>query len=126
MTVCIPTYNRTQWLAQTIESALGQTFDDLVVEIHDDATPGDAVVEVVAGFDDPRLRLIRHERNAGIVGNFTRSLLGAETEYVIQLGDDDVASPRAGRDDGGRVRRLPERGHGAFPLRTDRRGRRGR
>jgi len=93
VTVCIPTYNRTQWLAETISSALGQTFDDLVVEIHDDASPSDAVVDVVAGFDDPRLRLIRHERNAGIVGNFTRSLLGAETEYVIQLGDDDVAMP---------------------------------
>ena len=31
------------WLAETIESALGQTFADLVVEVHDDATPGDAV-----------------------------------------------------------------------------------
>jgi glycosyltransferase involved in cell wall biosynthesis len=94
VTICIPTYKRTQWLAETISSALGQTFTDLVVEVHDDATPGDAVADVVAGFDDPRLRLIRHERNAGIVGNFTRSLLGASTDYVIQLGDDDVASPR--------------------------------
>jgi glycosyltransferase involved in cell wall biosynthesis len=93
VTVCIPTYQRTRWLAETIESALGQTFSDLAVEVHDDATPGDAVAEVVAGFDDPRLALIRHERNAGIIGNFTRSLLGAETEYVIQLGDDDVAMP---------------------------------
>jgi glycosyltransferase involved in cell wall biosynthesis len=93
VTVCIPTYQRTRWLAETIESALGQTFSDLVVEVHDDATPGDAVAEVVAGFDDPRLVLIRHERNAGIIGNFTRSLLGADTEYVIQLGDDDVAMP---------------------------------
>ena len=94
VTVCIPTYKRTQWLAGTIASALAQTYTDLVVEVHDDATPGEAVAEVVAGFDDPRLRLIRHERNAGIVGNFTRSLLGADSEYVIQLGDDDVASPR--------------------------------
>jgi glycosyltransferase involved in cell wall biosynthesis len=94
VTICIPTYKRTQWLPETIASALGQTFTDLVVEVHDDATPGDAVAEVVARFDDPRLRLIRHERNAGIVGNFTRSLLGASTDYVIQLGDDDVASPR--------------------------------
>jgi glycosyltransferase involved in cell wall biosynthesis len=94
VTVCIPTYKRTQWLADTIASALAQTYADLVVEVHDDATPGDAVAEVVAGFDDPRLSLIRHERNAGIVGNFTRSLLGADSEYVIQLGDDDVAAPR--------------------------------
>ncbi len=94
VTVCIPTYERTRWLADTIASALGQTFTDLVVEVHDDATPGDAVACVVGQFDDPRLRLISHERNAGIVGNFTRSLLGAETEYVLQLGDDDVADPR--------------------------------
>ena len=94
VTVCIPTYKRTRWLADTIASALGQTFTDLVVEVHDDATPGDEVARVVGQFDDPRLRLIAHERNAGIVGNFTRSLLGAETEYVLQLGDDDVADPR--------------------------------
>jgi glycosyltransferase involved in cell wall biosynthesis len=94
VTVCIPTYERTTWLASAIECALGQTFADLAVEVHDDATPGDAVADVVGGFDDPRLRLIRHERNAGIVGNFTRSLLGAESEYVIQLGDDDLALPR--------------------------------
>src|SRR6476646_6090429 len=94
VTICIPTYKRTRWLTSAIESALLQTFADVVVEVHDDATPGDAVAAVVRRFDDPRLRLIRHERNAGIVGNFTRSLLGAESEYVIQLGDDDVASPR--------------------------------
>lgn len=93
VTVCIPTYQRTQWLAETIASALGQTYADLVVEVHDDATPGDSVERVVAQFADPRLRYIRHADNAGIVGNFTRSLLGATTDYVIQLGDDDVAEP---------------------------------
>src|SRR4051794_35610175 len=93
VTVCIPTYRRTRWLSAAIESALAQTFTDLVVEVHDDATPDDSVADVVARFDDPRLRLIRYRENAGIVGNFTRSLLGAHTEYVIQLGDDDVAMP---------------------------------
>jgi hypothetical protein len=93
VTVQIPTYNRTQWLAGTIQSALAQTFADLVVEVHDDATPGDAVADVVGRFDDPRVKLVRHAENAGIVGNFTRALLGAQTEYVIQLGDDDEAHP---------------------------------
>jgi Glycosyl transferase family 2 len=93
VTICIPTYDRTQWLARAIESSLAQTFGDLVVEVHDDATPGEMVAEVVARFDDPRLRYVRHERNAGIVGNFTRSLLGADGEYVLQLGDDDEAEP---------------------------------
>jgi glycosyltransferase involved in cell wall biosynthesis len=93
VTVCIPTYARAQWLSATIAGALGQTFEDLVVEVHDDATPGDAIERVVAQFDDPRLRYVRWQENAGIVGNFTRSLLGASSEFVIQLGDDDIAEP---------------------------------
>ena len=36
---------------------------------------------------------MRWDANAGIVGNFTRSLLGASSEFVIQLGDDDIAAP---------------------------------
>jgi glycosyltransferase involved in cell wall biosynthesis len=93
VTVCIPTYSRVQWLGETIASALGQTFTDLVVEVHDDATPDDSVEQVVAQFSDPRLKYIRYRDNVGIVGNFTRSLLGASTEYVIQIGDDDIAEP---------------------------------
>ena len=94
VTVCIPTYKRVQWLGATIASALGQTFTDLVVEVHDDATPDDSVERVVAEFSsDPRVRYVRWDQNAGIVGNFTRSLLGAGTEFVIQLGDDDIAEP---------------------------------
>ena len=92
VTLCIPTYKRTRWLAGTIESALAQTFTDLIVEVHDDATPGDAIAEVAARY--PAVKYVRHATNAGIVGNFTRSLLGAETEYVLQLGDDDEAHPR--------------------------------
>jgi glycosyltransferase involved in cell wall biosynthesis len=90
--LCIPTYKRARWLAGTIESALAQTFTDLVVEVHDDATPGDAIAEVVSRY--PAVKYVRHATNAGIVGNFTRSLLGAQTEFVLQLGDDDEAHPR--------------------------------
>lgn len=94
VTVCIPTYDRPRWLAPAIESVLAQTYDDLVLEIHDDATPGPAVREVAARYaHDRRVRLVEHERNAGIVGNFTRSLLAARTEYVLQLGDDDELHP---------------------------------
>lgn len=93
VTVCIPTYDRTRWLARAIESVLAQTFTDFRLEIHDDATPGPGVRDTVARFDDPRIELIEHEQNAGILGNFSRSLLAADTEYVLQLGDDDELRP---------------------------------
>ncbi len=93
VTVCIPTYDRTRWLGRAIDSVLAQTFTAFRLEIHDDATPGPGVRDLVTSYDDPRVVLIEHAQNAGIVGNFTRSLLGADTDYVIQLGDDDEARP---------------------------------
>jgi glycosyl transferase family 2 len=93
VTVCIPTYARTEWLAEAIESVLAQTFGRFVLLIGDDATPGDTVRPVVEAFDDPRIRFVRFEDNAGIVGNFNRTLRMSETEYVLQIGDDDVLAP---------------------------------
>ena len=118
VTVCIPTYSRVQWLGETIASALGQTFTDLVVEVHDDATPDDSVERVVAQFSDPRLKYIRYAENVGIVGNFTRSLLGATTEYVIQLGDDDIAEPTLVEKTVAALDRYPSAGmvHSRFSL----------
>jgi glycosyltransferase involved in cell wall biosynthesis len=118
ITVCIPTYNRTRWLARAIESVLAQTFTDFRLEIHDDATPGPAVRDVVALFDDPRVMLIEHPDNVGIVGNFTRSLLAATAEYVIQLGDDDEARPELLATTVAALDRFPSAGiaHGRFDL----------
>jgi glycosyltransferase involved in cell wall biosynthesis len=93
VTVCIPTYDRPRWLGRAIESVLAQSYGDLRLEIHDDATPGPAVREIVVAYDDARIHLIEHAENAGIVGNFSRSLLGVTTEYALQLGDDDVMHP---------------------------------
>jgi glycosyltransferase involved in cell wall biosynthesis len=93
VTVCIPTYARTQWLAEAIESVLAQTFRDFVLLIGDDATPGDTVRPVVEAFDDPRISFVRFEDNAGIVGNFNRLLELSETDYVLQIGDDDALHP---------------------------------
>jgi glycosyltransferase involved in cell wall biosynthesis len=93
VTVCIPTYDRPRWLGRAIESVLAQRYGELRLEIHDDATPGPGVRDVVAAYDDPRVHLIEHRENAGIVGNFSRSLLAATTEYVLQLGDDDELHP---------------------------------
>jgi glycosyltransferase involved in cell wall biosynthesis len=93
VSVVIPTYNRTRWLAETIESVLGQTFSDLEVVVGDDASTTENPGAVVAQFDDPRLRYVRFGENAGIVRNFNRCIELADGEYVLALGDDDTAHP---------------------------------
>jgi glycosyltransferase involved in cell wall biosynthesis len=64
-----------------------------VLLIGDDATPDDAIRPVVEAYDDTRVRFVRFEENAGIVGNFNRLLELSETDYVLQIGDDDAIQP---------------------------------
>ncbi|MFL5826936.1 MAG: glycosyltransferase family 2 protein [Thermoleophilaceae bacterium] len=93
VSVVIPTYNRTRWLAETIESVLGQTYADLELVVGDDASTKEDAGAVVARYDDPRLRYVRFDENAGIVRNFNRCIELAQGDYVLALGDDDAAHP---------------------------------
>jgi glycosyltransferase involved in cell wall biosynthesis len=118
VTVSIPTYDRTIWIKNTILSVLGQTFDDFVLQVVDDASPSRTTEDVVAEFDDPRIELVRNEHNLGIVGNFNRSLQLARTEYLLQLGDDDELAPEFLDATVAVLDRRPEVGlvHSAFDL----------
>ena len=91
--VCIPTYNRSGYLRQAIESVLGQTFGDSAILVSDNASTDDTA-EVVASFDDPRLSYVRLEQNVGWLGNFNASLERIDAEYAVLLGDDDALLPR--------------------------------
>ena len=124
VTVQIPTYQRTQWLAGH-DRERARTRRSPTSWSRSTTTRRRAMRSRgwSRQFDDPRVTLIRHEKNAGIVGNFTRSLLGAETEYVIQLGDDDEAHPQLVESDGRGARRASERRCRARALRAHRRRR---
>ena len=93
VTVCIPTRNRARWLPGAIESVLGQTFQDFVLLVSDNAST-DATPDVVAGFSDPRIDYTRQDTDIGLVGNHNRLLERVETDYVIILPDDDVMHER--------------------------------
>lgn len=120
VSVCIPTRNQARYLATAVESALGQPVDDLEVVVHDDAST-DETAAVLAGFDDPRLRTIRHARPLGIAASRNALLEDARGEYIAWLDSDDRYT------DGSLSRRLrllqdnPGVGlvHGAFDLIDD-------
>jgi len=58
VTIILPTYDRPDLLADSIRSALGQTFTDWVMIVGDNG--GSPRNEgVVRGFDDPRIRYLR-------------------------------------------------------------------
>jgi glycosyltransferase involved in cell wall biosynthesis len=90
--VCIPTYRGAAHIAETIDSALAQTFTDFELVIVDDASP-DETPQVVAAYRDPRLRYVRSERNAGVEENWNRCLRFARGRYFKLLPHDDLIAP---------------------------------
>lgn len=92
VSVCIPTYRGAAHIAETIESALAQSFADFELVIVDDASP-DETGQVVARYRDPRLRYLRSEHNAGVEENWNRCLRLARGRYFKLLPHDDLIAP---------------------------------
>jgi len=95
LTVCIPAYNRPDFLRDALESLCDQGMprDTYCVLVSDDASPA-PLHEVCASFED-RLQIIydRSASNIGHLANFARAESLARTPYVSFLSHDDVVAP---------------------------------
>lgn len=80
------------YLAETVESALGQNFRDFELVVSDNAST-DGTERIVANFRDPRIRYERSAKNIGPVGNFNRCIDLARGEYIKMLCADDLIYP---------------------------------
>jgi glycosyltransferase involved in cell wall biosynthesis len=89
VSVCIPAYNSAPHIGETVASVLAQTLTDLELVVVDDGST-DGTVEVVRGFDDPRLRLEVNPSNLGPNGNWNRALASTTGRYVKLVCGDDV------------------------------------
>lgn len=92
VSVCIPVYNCEAYLANTIRSVLAQSLTDFELVIIDNAST-DRTAEIISGFEDPRLRSLRNEKNLGMMGNWNRCLEEARGEFIKLLPADDLIYP---------------------------------
>lgn len=92
VSIVIPTYNAEEWLGEAVESALAQSFRDIEVLVFDNAST-DATPDLMAGYDDARLRYVRASENVGFAGNVSRGIAAASGRYFMVLGADDILEP---------------------------------
>ena len=90
VSICIPTYNRADYLVQTIESALAQNYDNLEIIVSDNHST-DNTQEVIKQFKiDKRFTYYYNERNVGMVNNWRLTLDSrVNGEWFLILSDDD-------------------------------------
>ncbi len=91
VSVVMSMFNGKAFLQAAIESILGQTFGDFEFIIIDDGST-DGSAEMVRGYTDPRIRLVRQE-NRGIPAALNRGLELASGEYVARQDADDISHP---------------------------------
>lgn len=97
VSICIPTYNYANYIAETIESVLCQTYSDFELLIVDDCSK-DNTSEIIEFYarKDTRIKFIVNTINLGMVENWNSCLSLARGEYIkFVFGDDLLASPDA-------------------------------
>ena len=91
-TVMMPALDAGATIRESVESALAQTVGDLEVVVVDNGSRVPAA-DSLAGIDDPRLRILRSERNLLISGGRNAALAVARSPFVSQLDADDLWEP---------------------------------
>ena len=92
ISVIVPTRNRSTLLATTLRSVLTQRGVDFEVLVVDEASTDDTL-QVVGGFRDPRIRVIRHTTAQGVSAARNRGVSEARGAWLAFLDDDDLWAP---------------------------------
>jgi dolichol-phosphate hexosyltransferase len=94
LSILMPIYNEAERVAEAIKQALGVDYpcETELVVVDDGSRDGTA--EILAGVDDPRLRLITHAHNRGKGAAIRTAVDAATGDYMIILDADLEYDPR--------------------------------
>jgi glycosyltransferase involved in cell wall biosynthesis len=92
VSVVIPTFNRPLYLRSTIASVIDQTFKNIEIIVHDNASVEDPT-PIVTAIGDSRIRIYRNATNIGQTANIVTACSRATGKYIAILGDDDLWEP---------------------------------
>ncbi len=89
VSISIPVYNAEKTIAETVQSILDQTYQNLEIIIVDNAST-DSTLKILQKFKDPRIKIYKNEKNIGAEKNFSKCVRLANGEYTAIFHADDV------------------------------------
>jgi glycosyltransferase involved in cell wall biosynthesis len=94
VTIGIPVFNGDNYLAETLDSVLAQTFQNFEVVIADNGST-DSTEKICHDYaaTDPRIQYHRSEVNLGVTRNFKRAVGLSSGHYFMFLAHDDKLAP---------------------------------
>ena len=91
VSVLLPVYNAQDYLRESIDSILNQSFTDFELIIINDGST-DHSKDIIDSYTDPRIRLIDQD-NAGLPVSLNRAIAIAKGQYLARQDADDVSLP---------------------------------
>lgn len=91
VSVNIPCFNSSKFIAGTIQSVLAQTFQDFEIVIIDDGSE-DATGDIVRSFKDSRIKYT-YKKNEGLAKARNSGLASSGGEYIAFIDHDDLWLP---------------------------------
>lgn len=92
VTVLLTSYNHADYIKESIESVLSQTFKDFELLVVDDCSQ-DNSFEIISSFNDARLTAVRNEKNMGPEYAFDLLHKTARGEYIAIADSDNLWKP---------------------------------
>jgi len=89
ISVVIPTYNCAKYLAEAIDSALAQTYQDFNIIVVDNASE-DTTQEVLSRYTDNQVKVFRFNENRGAAAARNKGMEMSDGKYIAFLDSDDV------------------------------------
>lgn len=94
VSIMIPAYNAEKWLADCLQSALGQSVADIeVIAVDDGSTDGSLAILRAFADKDPRLKLLVNEKNCGLPAARNRGIDSSTGRWLAFIDADDMLAP---------------------------------
>lgn len=85
-------YNGEMYLREQVDSILRQLAENDELIVSDDGST-DHTVELLKGYNDPRIKVVNNTLHKGVKGNFENALRIAKGDYIFLADQDDVWMP---------------------------------
>lgn len=92
VSIIMPSWNTGKFIAESIQSVVNQTYENWELIIVDDCST-DNTDEVVAMFNDKRIKYLKNKKNSGAALTRNKALREAKGEWIAFLDSDDLWTP---------------------------------
>lgn len=96
VSVVMSVYNEPiEWISQSIESILNQSFTNFEFIIINDKPDGKEQIALINEYasQDQRIKIIQNEKNLGLTKSLNIGILHAKSKYIARMDADDISMP---------------------------------